>query len=118
MSPDILHYLIEGAISALVVFLAFKRAPGERVKDNSSALKDYIETARMAGEEIRQEREQRQDLERRLAAIEKKKYKIYIELEVGEIPTIGIVKIEPIIVDETKPLPRRGRKDRNESVII
>ena len=113
MSTDIWHYLIEGAISACLVFLAFRRAPGERTKDNSSSLKDYIETARMAGEEIRQEREQRQELERRLAVVEKKRYRINMEFEVGDPPTVGVVKIEPIIpegISSVQPAPKKTKK--------
>jgi hypothetical protein len=110
MSTDILHYLIEGAISACLVFLAFRRAPGERAKDNSSTMKDYIETAKMAGEEIRQEREQRQELERRLSIIERKKYKVYIEFEVGDPPTVGVVRIDPVLPENTLPLPLKSKK--------
>jgi hypothetical protein len=112
MNPDILHYLIEGVISAFLLFLAFRRAPGERARDNSASLKDYIETARMAGEEIRQEREKRQELERRLAIIEMKRYRIILDFEIGDPPTVHETKIIPIIppIEEVQQPIRRGKK--------
>ena len=125
MSTDFWHYLIEGAISACLVFLAFRRAPGERTKDNSGALKDYAETARIAGEEARVARsdassarqetnETKQkmfEMERRLTVVERKRFRCVIDFEIGDPPTVGEVKIEPIIPPEesVQPAPKRKK---------
>ena len=98
MNPDILHYLIEGVISAFLLFLAFRRAPGERSRDNSASLHDNAEAARIAWEEARLVREKNVELERRLTVVERKRFRCTMDFEIGDPPTVGTVKIEPCIL--------------------
>ena len=123
MNPDILHYVIEGVISAFLVFLAFRRAPGERAKDNSGALKDYAESARIAGEEARLAREEtrqareetiraKEELEKRMGILERKRYRCIVDFEIGDPPIPGEVIIIPVIPDPktVQPPIRHGKK--------
>ena len=104
MTADILHYIVEAILSALLAYVALRKAPGERNKDNSSAMHDYIETARIAGEEARQAREdakqvkeENDELNRRLTIVEIRRFQVRMDFEIGDPPTIGKVEIIRIV---------------------
>ena len=102
MTPqDILQWISQGVLAALLVYLAFRKAPSERSSLNGNAAKSYAEVARMAGEDrlkLEQEIDKiKLDYDRRIAILEHKKYRVLVEFEIADPPTVGSVRVEPIV---------------------
>lgn len=112
MTADILHYIVEGLLSACLVWLAFRRAPGERARDSSETMHANAESARIAWEEVQKVKEKNVEMERRLTVVERKRFRCTMEFEIGDPSTVDSVEIVPIIPDaETKTVPsKKGKK--------
>lgn len=107
MSQDLLQWIVNIVLGALVVYLSFRKAPAERRSLNGDATKSYAEAARLKGEENLRLEQEISELEKRLEIVERKKYRIMMEFEIGDPPSIGVVKIEPIVPVEPTTRPRK-----------
>lgn len=104
MEVNIIVLVGQFILSGILVWIALRKAPAEQNNLNSNTLRAYAETARIAGEDAKAARLEAQEanirsdaLEERLETIERKKYRVVVEFEIGEPPKIGIVKVEPIV---------------------
>jgi hypothetical protein len=111
VNADIVHYIVEGVMSGVLAYIAFRKAPGERAKDESTAIKEYAQGARIKGEENLRLEGVIRDLEARLNIVERKRYRITMEFEVGDPPVPGEVLIEPVIPHANPvQIPMRKKK--------
>lgn len=107
MNQDLLQWIVNLILGGLVVYLSFRKAPAERRSLNGDATKSYAEAARLKGEENLKLENEISELEKRLEIVERKKYRIVMEFEIGDPPAIGVVKIEPIVPVEPITRPRK-----------
>lgn len=110
---DILQWVGQFVLGVILVYIALRKAPSEKSSLNGGATKAYAESAKIAGEIAKEAKEEMLamerehqiemvDLKKRLEILENKKYRITIDFTIGEPPTVGVVKIEPIICVESE----------------
>lgn len=108
MNPTNVQWIFDFVLTAILAYLAFRKAPKERIDLDANASKNYAESARIAGEErlkAEQERQKvqqelqviREEYDKRIAILEHKKYRVVVEFEIGDPPSVGRVQVEPII---------------------
>jgi hypothetical protein len=93
-------------LSGILVWIALRKVPSERASADGSAAGSYAAAAKLAAEESLKKSGIITDLEHRLEILERKKYRVLVEFEIGDPPQVGAVKVEPVI----PPLPPRPKK--------
>jgi hypothetical protein len=112
---DILLQWLPTLICVGTLILAIIKSPNERASLNGDTVRNYAEAARIAGEEAQRAREEAQaarthslELESRFETMERKRYHITVDFEIGDPPKAGIVKIEPILPNVQKKAATHG----------
>jgi hypothetical protein len=110
MTADIVHYIVEGLLSALLVYIAFRKAPTERAQSDGTASESYAKAAQISGQETLTLRQTIAEQEQRIAVLERKKFQVIMEFEIGDPPSVGVVNIKPILPNDTVLMQRSRRK--------
>jgi hypothetical protein len=99
MNVDINALVLIGqlVLTAVVVWLASRKAPVERQSLEASTAAQYAVAAKNKAEENERLESEIQSLTHRLEVVEKKKYRIIMEFTIGDPPEMGKVTIEPLI---------------------
>jgi hypothetical protein len=97
-TSDILQWLSTFVIACVLAYLAFRKAAPERSALEATTAAQYAQAAKLKGEENTKLEAEIQALENRLSIVERKRYRVTIEFEIGDPPEIGAVKIEPVLV--------------------
>jgi hypothetical protein len=113
---DVILQWLPTLIAVGVFILSAIKSPSERGSLNGGTVKAYAEAAQLAGEdakaareEARAAKEELRALEGRVSVIERKRYQCYMEFDIGDPPTVGVVKIQPV-VPEIPPTPTKPNK--------
>jgi hypothetical protein len=110
MNQDTIQWIVNIILGVMLAYLSFRKAPAERLSLNGSAAKSYAEAAQIQRAENQKLEEVIANLEHRMLMVEQKKYRITMEFEIGDPPTMGVVTIEPVIpTDITRPLKSRQK---------
>jgi hypothetical protein len=105
---DILQWLSTFIIAAGLAYLAFKKAPYERGSLNGGTTKSYAEAAKIAMDMNRESTKRIEELEARLEVVENKRYRITIDFTIGDPPSVGVVRIEPMLPEDIKKKQEGG----------
>jgi hypothetical protein len=102
-------------LSAILVYVALRKAPVERDSYSASTAAQYAQAAKLKGEENAQLQNELDDLTKRLDILERKKYQIILDFTIGEPPEINRAAILPLI--EGMPLTEKktARKPKKEA---
>jgi hypothetical protein len=110
---DVILQWLPTLITLGLFVLAVIKSPGERLSLSSGAVKAYAEAAQMAQEDAKEAREEAKaandrakELEGRVLIVERKRYRVTVEFEIGDPANSGIVKIEPVIPDVSLPVTK------------
>jgi len=97
-TSDVLPWITQGIMGLLLLYLAFKKAPVERMTLDATTANQYAQAAKAKGEENSQLILHVAQLECRLDAIENKRYKICIEFSTGEPPEVLKAEVMQVIL--------------------
>ena len=100
-TSDVLPWITQGIMGAVLLYLALRKAPAERRTFDATTAAQYAQAAKLKGEMNTELEEEITRLQQRLEIIERKRYRVTIEFEIGDPPEVGAVNIEPIMVNET-----------------
>jgi hypothetical protein len=109
-TSEILTWIFQSVLALGLLYLAFRKAPGERTSSDAAAAKAYGEAAQISGEEALRLKQLLAKQEQRIAVLERKKYQITMDFTIGDPPSIGVVNIKPILPDDTITVQRSPRK--------
>lgn len=84
-------------IGALLVFLAFRKAPKENINLDAMTIQQYAQTVKTMGEENSRLQKKVDELEARLELVEEGRYILTARFLVGAKPEVELVKIEPVV---------------------
>jgi hypothetical protein len=108
MNIDVNIFVLIGqlVVSALLVWVAIRKAPVERQTLDATTAAQYAQAAKLKGEENARLEEDMKKLELRLELVERKKYRITMDFEIGDPPELGKVIIEPILPEVVSGIDR------------
>lgn len=108
-TSDVLPWITQGIMGAVLLYLAFKKAPVERMTLDATTANQYAQAAKAKGEENSQLMVHIAQLETRLDAVENKRYKISIEFLTGDPPEVLKAEVAQILIPvmpKLKPVPK------------
>jgi hypothetical protein len=95
-TADILPWITQGIMGAILLYLAFKKAPVERQTLDATTTAQYASAAKLKAEENAILQKEYDELKDRMDCLEKKKFKICIEFITGEPPEVLKAEVVPI----------------------
>jgi hypothetical protein len=102
-NSDLLQWFSTFIIACILAYLAFRKAAPERTALEATTAAQYAQAAKLKGEENTKLEAEIKALEDRLNIIERKRYRVTVEFEIGDPPQVGSVKIEPILITDKPP---------------
>jgi hypothetical protein len=87
-------------LAAVLVWIAFRKAPKERMTLDATTAAQYAQAAKLKGEENAALIKHVETLEARLDAVEHKKFKVCIEFLTGDPPEVLRAEIAPVIITD------------------
>jgi len=105
-TTDVLPWITQGIMGAVLLYLAFRKAPIERQTLDATTTAQYAQAAKLKGEENARLEGEINELQKRLDAIERKRFKVCIEFITGDPPEVVRAEIVPAMLGEepTKPI--------------
>jgi hypothetical protein len=97
-------------LAGVLVWIAFRKAPKERMTLDATTTAQYAQAAKLKGEENAQLVVHINQLETRLEAVENKRYKISIEFLTGDPPEVLKAEVAQIVLPVISKLQPIGVK--------
>jgi hypothetical protein len=95
MEAQIFQYVFDGIVALGLLWIGLRKLGSERASLNGAASESYATAAKIVADD-------KIELEKRIAALEHKKYRVMVEFEIGDPPSVGVVTVEPICVTPSK----------------
>lgn len=80
-----------------MLYVAMRKVGSEQSSLSGSSAKSFAEAAQTYADENLALRREIKEMEKRIDKVEKKKYRITINFEISDPPSVGVVTIEPIL---------------------
>lgn len=96
-TSDVLPWITQGIMGAVLLYLALRKAPAERQTLDATTAAQYAQAAKLKGEENAKLEDEITDLQKRLELVERKKYRVILDFTIGDPPELGKVTIEPLV---------------------